>query len=331
MVIMKTRALKSDATLLLAAVIWGLAFTAQRKGMEYVGPFIFNSVRFALGSLTLVPFIIKGRNDKRRGSDQVPPTGKGSEAEEGYGTAGTSGTGNTSFTRGISRSGEIFGAGMLAGSVLFVAVSLQQVGIVTTTAGKAGFITGLYVVIVPVLGVFLRNRTGLWTWLGALSAVVGLYLLSIHGDFGILRGDLLVLLGAFMWAAHVLVIGRLSPGRDSLRLASVQFAVVAVLSFLVSVFTEEISAGAIMDAAIPIIYGGCFSVGVSFTLQVVAQREAPPSHVAIILSLESVFAVIGGWIILGEVLSGRGIIGCGLMLAGMILSQLGSPYSRRGV
>ncbi len=308
---MKKRAIKSDAILLLAAVIWGLAFTAQRKGMEYVGPFIFNGIRFALGSLTLVPFIMAGRRKRLSRLDSAPAEERISPVS---GAAGRMG---------------LLSAGVLAGSVLFVAVSLQQTGIVTTTAGKAGFITGLYVVIVPVLGIFAGSRTGRWTWLGAVSAVAGLYLLSIHGDFSIARGDLLVLAGALMWAVHVLVIGKLSPGRDSLPLASVQFAVVAVLSLVIAVFTEEISAGSILDAAIPIIYGGCFSVGVSFTLQVIAQREAPPSHVAIILSMEAVFAVLGGWIILGEVLSGRGILGCGLMLAGMIMSQLGSPYVRR--
>jgi drug/metabolite transporter (DMT)-like permease len=291
---MKTETLKSDALLLLTAIIWGFAFVAQRIGMDHVGPFTFNAIRFALGSLVLVPFIV--RNHRR-----VPAAGRLAE---------------------IGGSGKIGFNGLMAGLVLFGGASLQQVGLVFTTAGNAGFITGLYVVIVPLLGLFFNQRTNAGSWLGAVLAAVGLYLLSITDQFTIAFGDFLVLLGAFFWAGHVLLIGWMSPRMDSLKLAFTQFAACSVLSLLTAIGFETITVAGIVGAALPIFYGGALSVGVAYTLQVVAQRKAPPAHAAILLSLEAVFAAIGGWVVLGETLTGRGFLGCSLMLAGMLLSQL---------
>lgn len=286
--------LRTDGLLLLAACIWGFAFVAQRIGMEYVGPFGFNGVRFALGCLVLLPLLV--RNGIR--GNGMPTRAGGLRPLDGIGGA------------------------LVAGLVLFAGASFQQVALVYTTAGNAGFITGLYVVLVPIIGIGLGHRTHAGTWLGASLAAAGLYLLSVADRFGISPGDLLVLIGAFFWAVHVHIIGWLSPRQDPLRIAFLQNAVCSVLSLLVAGGIEENGMSRYLSAAIPILYGGVLSVGVAYTLQVVAQRKAKPAHVAIILSLEAVFAAIGGWIVLNETLSPRAIAGCILMLCGMLISQL---------
>jgi drug/metabolite transporter (DMT)-like permease len=292
--------LKSDAILLLTALIWGFAFVAQRAGMAYVEPFTFNGVRFALGSLSLVPWLVVLR--------------------------GQGGTLRTTQSKTNTKTVVLGGA--LAGSVLFVAASLQQIGLVYTTAGKAGFITGLYVVIVPLLGLFLKDRPGPGTWIGAVLAAFGLYLLSVGDAFTIDPGDFLEIVGAFFWAVHVLVIGWFSTRMAALHLAFIQFAICSILSLATALFTEAILLSGIVEAAIPIIYGGLFSVGIAYTLQVVGQRGAQPAHAAIILSLETVFAALGGWLILSETLPIRGLIGCALMFSAMLLSQ--SPLGKNG-
>jgi drug/metabolite transporter (DMT)-like permease len=205
---------------------------------------------------------------------------------------------------------------------IFAGASLQQIGLVYTTAGKAGFITGLYVVIVPILGLLWGQRTNAGTWGGALLAAAGMYLLSVNEDFSIAYGDLLELAGAVMWACHIHLIGWLSPKTDPLRLAFVQFMVCALASLLTAAAIESATLTAILAAALPILYGGALSVGVAYTLQVVAQRHAHPAHAAILLSLEAVFAAVGGWLVLKEVMTGRGIAGCTLMFSGMLVSQL---------
>jgi drug/metabolite transporter (DMT)-like permease len=303
---MKRSILKSDALLLLTAMIWGFAFVAQRVGMNHVGPFTFNGVRFALGSLVLLPLILLNGKSPRVPEGVLPPLG---------------------------RRRLLFG-GTMIGLALFAGASLQQVGLVYTTAGNAGFITGLYVVIVPILGFFWGQRPGAGTWIGAFLAAGGLYLLSITAEFTIAFGDLLELIGAFFWAGHVLLIGWLSPRTDSLKLAFFQYAACSVLSLFTAAMIETITLAGISAAAVPILYGGVMSVGIAYTLQVVAQKSAHPAHAAILLSLEAVFAALGGWVLFGETLSLRGGGGCALMLAGMLVSQLwGIPsirLSRRG-
>jgi drug/metabolite transporter (DMT)-like permease len=196
------------------------------------------------------------------------------------------------------------------------------VGLVYTTAGNAGFITGLYVVIVPLIGLLFRQKSSAGSWLGAGLAAVGLYLLSVTDRFTIARGDFLELVGAFFWAGHVLVLGHFSPRVSAIRLAITQFAMCSVLSLVTALFFETITLSGVVAATVPILYGGVASVGIAYTLQVVAQKSAHPAHAAILLSLEAVFAALGGWLMLGEVISPRGMAGCGLMLAGMLLSQL---------
>jgi drug/metabolite transporter (DMT)-like permease len=287
--------LKADGLLMLTALIWGAAFVAQRIGMEHVGPFTFNGVRFALGALALQPLIWRMQRNRTR---------------EGHAGIAT---------------GRIVRCGLIAGCVLFAGAALQQVGIVYTTAGKAGFITGLYVVMVPLFGLALRQRAGAGTWIGAVAAAVGLYLLSVNEDFSIAYGDVLELIGAVFWAGHVLLIGKLSPGMDgtdAVKLAAAQFVVCSALSLGAGVILEPIALAGISAAAVPILYGGLMSVGVAYTLQVVAQRDADPAHAAIILSLEAVFAAVAGYFVLDEVLGARALVGCGLMLGGMLLSQL---------
>jgi drug/metabolite transporter (DMT)-like permease len=283
---------KADSLLILTAVIWGGAFVAQRVGMDHVGPLTFNGVRFALGTLTLLPFALRGSVTTE--TDLLP--------------------------RLSSR--QAFLGGALAGFVLFAGATLQQVGLVYTTAGKAGFITGLYVVIVPLLGMGWKQWPGRGGWAGATLAAVGLYFLSVTEEFTLAPGDAWVLAGAFMWATHVLVLGWLSPRVDFMKLACAQYAVCCCLSLMVAGLTETITFNGIRQATVPILYGGVMSVGIAYTLQVVAQRVAPPTHAAIILSLEAVFAALAGWLILGEILTSRGLLGCGLMLAGMMVAQL---------
>jgi drug/metabolite transporter (DMT)-like permease len=299
--------LANDSLLLLTALIWGLAFVAQRAGMEHVGPFTYNAVRFALGALVLLPLIaLRGRPEAKAPGARLSAVGA-SEALAAGGAA----------LPGISP----LVAGLAAGAVLFFGASLQQVGIVSTSAGKAGFITGLYVVLVPLAGLLWGQKAGASAWVGALLSTAGLFLLSFTDALTIERGDLVVLAGAFFWAAHVQVVGALSPRTDPLRLACVQFAVCSVASGAVAIAVEHPDAAGIRAAALPILYGGVLSVGIAYTLQVVAQRRAPPAHAAILLSLESVFAALGGGLILGERLGPRGAAGCAVMFAGMLVSQ----------
>jgi drug/metabolite transporter (DMT)-like permease len=288
---MKAATVKSDLILLLTAAIWGFAFVAQRMGMDYVGPFTYNGVRFALGSLSLAPLLLAGR--RRAGPPVLPVTGR-------------------LF---------IFGGGALGG-VLYIAASLQQAALLYTTAGKAGFITGLYVVIVPILGLFWHQRPSAGTWAGTVLAAAGLYLLSVTETFRMEYGDLLVLASAVFWSLQVLLVAWLSPRTRPVELAFYQFSVCALLSLITAVLFETIAWASLLAASGPILYGGVLSVGVAYTLQVVAQRTAHPAHASILMSLEAVFAALGGWMLLGETLSLRGGAGCGLMLAGMLASQL---------
>lgn len=282
--------MKSNIMLLLTAAIWGFAFVTQRIGAEFVGTFTINGVRFAIGWLTLIPLILYQRkSDSSRKNQEFGRVGK---------------------------------AGFIAGIFLFIGVSLQQFGLAHTTAGKAAFVTGLYIVIVPMIGIFLKQRMKLNSWAGAIVALVGLYLLCVTGEFSISKGDLYELIGAFFWAAHILIIDHYSGKVDPLKLSSFQLAVCSLLSLTAASFTETITIAGILQAAVPILYGGICSVGIAFTLQILGQKHAQPSHAAIILSMETVFATIGGFIVLNEVLTKQGIVGSILMLIGMLLAQL---------
>lgn len=286
------KTLKSDLLLLLTAAIWGFAFVAQRVGMDYIGPYLFNGIRFLLGASVLLPLILlkKQHTDHRL----------------------------------------LLKAGLTSGLLLFFGSSLQQLGITTTTAGNAGFITGIYVVIVPFLGLMLYKKPNTANLFGALLAIIGLYLLTNTSSLlSINLGDLYVLLGAFFWAAHVHSIGLYSPKLNPLRLAFVQYLICSLLSLFVALLIEPINSQAISQATLPILYGGIMSVGIAYSLQVVAQQHSPPTHSAIILSLESVFAAIGGILLLHEAWSPTTLLGAALMLLAVFISQLQKPSKKQ--
>jgi drug/metabolite transporter (DMT)-like permease len=293
----------ADLTLLLVAVVWGSAFVGQRLAMAHMGAFAFGATRFALGGLCLLPIIAFQR---WRAVDAAPVKG-----------------GAQSTLRG----------GLVLGLLLFGGASLQQIGLVHTTAGKGGFITGLYIVIVPLLLALAWRQPITWTcWLGVGLAVAGLFLLSLQaqageGEFQLAPGDGWVLAGAWMWALHVIAVGKLAPGHDPLHLALVQYIVCALLSALAALAVEGNTWGGALIAWQAVLYTGIGSIGLGYTTQVVAQRYTPPTHTALILSLESVFAALAGWLLLGEVMTSRMAAGAGLMLVGIIVAQLADGHS----
>ena len=282
--------IKSTSLLFLTAIIWGFAFVAQRVGADYVGAFTFNGVRFLLGAVSLIPVILifeKEKFDKNKFK-------------------------NTIIT------------GILAGVILFIASSLQQFGIVFTgSAGKAGFLTGLYIVLVPLIRFVMGKKTSILTFFGAVFAVIGLFFLCMTGDkitFGI--GDIVLIIGAVFWAAHILVIDKFVNMVSALKFSMVQFLTCGILGIIFALFTETIEVSAIKQAGIPILYGGLMSVGVAYTCQILGQKKADPTFASIIFSTESVFSAIGGALILHEMMSGRGYLGCVLIFIGIILSQI---------
>lgn len=284
--------LKADIFLLITALLWGLNYVAQRKAMEFMGPFTYNALCFSLAALAITPLAI---HQKYKHKTEHPQT------------------------KSIK---SFILPGLATGLVLFGGASLQQVGIVGTTAGKTGFISGLYVIIVPLMAFALGQRTHIGNWIGATLAVVGLYLFSFQADGAVSRYDLIVLAGTFLWAAHVLLVGRFSEKVGALRLTITQFLFCSFLSWIIALSVEKITVESIMAVFWILLYGGFFSVGLSFTLQMYAQQSADSSHAAIIMSLEGAFAGLGGWLLLGELLNRREIMGVLFMLAGMIISQL---------
>jgi drug/metabolite transporter (DMT)-like permease len=293
---MNNKRLGANMLLLLTAAIWGFAFVAQRIGSQYVGAFTFNGIRFALGGISLIPLIIYFDKKKKNYSSM------GKDA--------------SIFVK------KTIIPGVLVGIVLYIAATLQQIGLIYTTAGKASFITGLYMVFVPIMGVFLKHKIGKNSWVGIGFAVIGLYLLSVNENFSVGYGDFLEIIGAVFWAVHILTIDYFSNKIEPLKLSCIQFVTCSLLSLITALIFEQITVVGISNALIPILYGGLLSVGVAYTLQVVAQKNAKPSHAAIILSMESVFGAIGGVLLLGESMSTRGYIGCILILGGILLSQI---------
>lgn len=296
---MKYRSL-NNLLLVLTALIWGCAFAAQSVGMEYVGPFTFNASRSFLGGIALLPVIFV-MNQRKRGEY---PEKKKSEAEQRK-----------------DRRVLILG-GICCGAALAVSSSLQQIGIMYTSAGKAGFITALYILIVPILGIFLGKRAGRKVWIGVALAVAGMYFLCITDGFSISRGDFYVLLCAVGFSVHILVIDYFSPKVDGVCMSCIQFFVCGILCAVPMLLFEQPQAGALLKAWMPILYAGVLSSGVGYTLQIVAQKKTDPTVASLLMSLESVFSVLAGWVILGERLSGREMFGCVLVFAAVILAQL---------
>jgi drug/metabolite transporter (DMT)-like permease len=302
---MNKQALRADILLLLTACIWGFAFVAQRTGMEFMGPFTFNGIRFLLGSLSLLPLVLV-----RIRKPEYHKDGK----------------------TGKPLSLKVFiVSSVLAGTCLFTAATLQQIGIIYTTAGNSGFITGLYVVFTPIAGIFLGKKTHLPTWIGALLTFTGLFFLSAAGQiigrdasissFSLNLGDIITAVSALFWTAHVLIIDALVRRVDAIVLSSGQFFWCGLISLIIALLTETIVPGSLLDGIIPVLYGGLCSVGIAYTLQVVAQKYAPPSHATILLSLEGIFAAIGGVMILSEPLGTWTLLGFALMFSGMLATQ----------
>jgi len=283
--------MKSILILLLTAIIWGLAFVAQKAGMEFIGPFAFNGIRFTLGAVSLLPLLLYQKYF-------------------------------TDNKKQIIDNSSTFKGGIIMGIVLFIASSLQQVGIVESTAGNAGFITSLYIIFVPFIGIFLKHRINKEVWLGAVLAVVGLYFLSINNQMQMAAGDSLVLLSAIFWAIHIVLIGHYAHKVNILLLSIIQFTVSAILNLIVAFIFETVEWQMISDALYPILYGGIMSIGVAYTLQMYGQKNIAPSKAAIILSFESVFAMLGSWLILSEIISVRKGMGAAIMLTGLIISQI---------
>lgn len=310
---------RSYAFLFITALLWGFAFAAQRLGGKSLGSFSFNGIRFMIGSASLLPLLLwQKRRDAAR-KDRLRAGGAGGE---------------TSVPR-QERAGArtIVAAGAACGFVLFAGASLQQVGMVWTSAGKAAFLTGLYIILIPLAGLLSGKRPGRGLALGASLAFVGLYLLSVRGGFTVSLGDGLEIVGALFWAAHILLLGYFSTRVNPLLLAFIQNAACGILSLTVAVFAEGFDVATLAiafspgpaGALVPILYSGIASIGIAYTLQIFGQKGVEPGPAALILSLESVFAALGGALILGETMDARALTGAALMLAGMLAAQLIPP------
>lgn len=290
--------LKGSLILLLTAIIWGTSFVSQKLGMNYIGPFTFGASRFLLGALSLLPVILL--LDKRN-KDKM-------SYEENS---------KLSF-----RNRDLIVGGILCGCAIFLGASFQQIGIVYTTAGKAGFITALYMVLVPIFGIFLGKKTELYTWLGVIIALFGLYLLSIKEGFSMEKGDAIVLIGTIFWALHIIIVDRYVDKVDGVKLSCIQFITAGILSLIAAFIAEEPRISEIIASAGPILYSAILAVGVAYTLQIVGQKYTDPTLASIILSLESVFSVISGAIFLSEYMSSREVLGCILVFIAVIISQI---------
>jgi drug/metabolite transporter (DMT)-like permease len=309
-----SNSLKSTLILTLTALIWGFAFTAQRSSMEHVGPFFFTGIRSLLGALTLVAFmLLKSGAGRASAGGGNADGGKAGDLPQAFAAEGAA------LAKG----------GFACGLVLFAGSNFQQVGLVFTTASKTGFITALYIILVPIFGIFLKHRTYWNTWAGVALAAAGLYCLCLTESLDIAPGDLIVLFGAAFWALHILVIDHFVRRVDAIKLSCAQFVVCGAFSLAAMPFADphftQAPPFALQNiaAALPaILYTGVLSSGVGFTLQAVGQRYANPSAASIIMSTESVFGVIGGFLLLNERFTPREMLGCVLMFAAVILAQL---------
>lgn len=280
---------KSSILLIFAAFIWGTSFVAQSIGMEYIAPFTFNGIRCILGGIVLIPciFLLNRKNDMAL-------------------------NGQKSLWRG----------GLLCGLIMFIASNLQQFGIAHTTVGKAGFITALYIVIVPVLGIFFGKKAGLLVWIGVFLSLIGLYLLCMTDRLSLGKGDLYVLLCAFCFSIHIMVIDHYAPKTNGVALSCLQFFVCGTLSVICMLLFESPEISHILMAKAPLLYAGILSCGVAYTFQILGQKHLNPTIAALLCSLESVFSALAGFIILGQTLSTRELAGCVLMFLSIILAQL---------
>lgn len=294
---------KNALMLVMTAFIWGTAFVAQSMGMDYLGPFTFNGVRSLIGGIALLPCILLLQRWNREDT--------GAKVQNG------------------NRKDLILG-GTACGLLIFGASSLQQLGIQYTTAGKAGFITAFYIVIVPVLGIFLKKRIGWKVWLAVVIALAGLYFLCITESFTIGKGDALIFLCALVFSLHILVIDYFAPRADGVKMSCIQFFVCGIVSLPFMFLLETPTITGILAGGVPLLYAGVLSCGVAYTLQIIGQKNVNPAVASLILSLESCFSVLAGWLVLGENLSARETAGCILMFAAIILAQLPDKKKQTG-
>ena len=291
---MDRKRIRGNLILLLVAMIWGASFVAQSVGMDSIGPLTFNGIRTLLGGIVLLPLVVWINARKPNPSPDHP----------------------TESAR------DLWIGGICCGLFLCIASNFQQFGLLDTTAGKSGFITALYVVLVPVFGLFLKKRAPFTVWIGVLLAVAGLYLLCITESFSIGKGDFLTMVCALFYSFHILVIDHFSKKANGVKLSCIQFFVSAFLSLALMFIFESPDLSQILKAAWPLSYSGIMSCGVAYTLQIVGQKDTDPTVASLIMCLESVFAVISGWLFLHETLSLREGIGCVLMFAAILLSQI---------
>lgn len=310
--------LKYNVLLMLAALIWGSAFVAQSVGMDYLGPFSFNCVRSFMGSLVLLPVIwFMDRQKKEKEQDAGVKAADAEDRKENQAAEGEN-----------ARNGKVLlTGGLCCGVILTLSTSLQQIGIQYTTAGKAGFITALYILIVPLLGIVLGKKVGTKTWIGVGLAVLGMYLLCIKEGFSISYGDFMVLLCAVVFSLHILTVDYFSPKVDGIRLSCIQFFVCGCISAFPMVLMEQPHLSQILQAWLPLAYAGVLSSGVAYTLQIITQKHLNPTVASLLMSLESVFAVLTGWLVLKERLSVKELLGCVLVFAAIILAQLPQKQS----
>ena len=287
--------IKSSLILLLTATIWGVAFVAQNVGMEYIGPFTFNAIRCVLGGLVLIPVILVLKKKKETGAENQEKEDKKT----------------------------LWAGGIACGVILCIASNLQQFGIMEASVGKSGFFTALYIVMIPVIGIFIGKRPGIKLWFCVALAVVGMYLLCMKdGSFTIERADIMLLLCALVFSFHILVVDYFSPKVDGVKMSCIQFFVCGVLSAVGMLFTETPDISNIQAAWLPLLYAGLLSCGVGYTLQIVGQKGINPVIASLIMSLESVISALAGWVILGQVLSPKEILGCVLMFVAIIITQI---------
>ncbi len=307
---MNKEKLAGNLLLLLTAIIWGLGFAAQRVGMDYVGPLTFGAARFMLAALVLIPVIhlMEKSNNQKQQPEQAEYTIKKN---------------GILLPEDIDERKVLIKAGIICGIVLFCGSTFQQFGLVFTTAGKAAFITALYIILVPIFSLFLRRSTGIKCWVGVAIGAAGLYFLCITESFTIAPGDLIVLIGAGFWAVHLLAIDHFMRRKvDAVKLSFMQFSVCAFFSMVGALIFEEISINAVLQCAVPIFYAGALSGGVGFTLQVIGQKHTTPTIASLLLSMEAVFGAIFGFLLLKEIMTSREIMGCILMFSAIIISQL---------
>ncbi len=288
----KPRSVKGELLLLVTAMIWGSAFIAQKIGMTYVGPFTFSGARCIIGTISLLPLLAIFR------------------------------TRSPQYTKRISDK-SLWVGGCICGLALFLGLSFQQAGLVFTSAGKAGFITALYIILVPLFGLFAHKKINHWIGIAVLLALTGLYLLSIDSKFMVSKGDLLVLCGTVFWAFHILAVDHYSPKVDGFELSFIQFLVAGLLSTIAAYLFEKPSISSLITSAGPILYSGVVVIGVAFTLQIIGQRGTNPSIAAIIMGMESVFAGLFGALILQERMSERELLGSFIVVIAVIITQIG--------